>query len=455
MATIENLEQAVRAGWQCRVRCTFGHGAIAKMDRCDFSYQLNMQTLLCTRGAAFPLSQLASRLMCPKCSERRVLLAFEFQANLSKAISPSGHTGGRDRVAQRAISIRSPAARPRSVAWLQETKSDHQMTARRHHYISQCYLKAFAVDRRKGSSQLHVFARESRKTFVTATENVGLERDFNRVDVDGEAPDAFEKMLSGFESDLASALERTIEAETFQTRADYEVILNFIALLAIRNPRHRESVRDIHEQILKKMLGLSLATKERWEKHERDMEAAGYKPREPIQTYEEVKAFYKSDNYKINLDTGYHIGLELKSFEAILPHLIGRGWMMMKAPKDSGGFITSDHPVSLTWRAQKDRGFFNSPGFGHAETQVIFPLSPKLALAGAFEMKDETREIPREYVAMTNGHTAIASTRQAFARDMHFRYQLRRDLGARKAARLIDEPLFGTQKKVSKTDAGA
>jgi predicted RNA-binding Zn-ribbon protein involved in translation (DUF1610 family) len=36
-----------------------------------------VETLVCTRGRAFPLSRLASRMMCPNCGERNVWLTFE------------------------------------------------------------------------------------------------------------------------------------------------------------------------------------------------------------------------------------------------------------------------------------------------------------------------------------------------------------------------------------------
>jgi DNA-directed RNA polymerase subunit RPC12/RpoP len=36
-----------------------------------------METLVCTRGRAFPLSSLESRLRCPRCGNRRMVVMFE------------------------------------------------------------------------------------------------------------------------------------------------------------------------------------------------------------------------------------------------------------------------------------------------------------------------------------------------------------------------------------------
>jgi hypothetical protein len=78
MATISTLGDAHAAKWGIRLRCTRGHQrGIVKLDRCDFQAALDVQTLLCTRGRRFPLSQLASRLQCPNCGDGRLELLFD------------------------------------------------------------------------------------------------------------------------------------------------------------------------------------------------------------------------------------------------------------------------------------------------------------------------------------------------------------------------------------------
>ena len=121
------------------------------------------------------------------------------------------------------------------------------MVARRHHYVPLCYLKAFSVERKKDKRQVQVFDKKERKTYRTATENVALERDFNTVEAEGLEPDVFEKAAAKFEDELAPALERIIAAQSLQQDADdYAILLNFVTLLALRNPRQRETVRDFH-----------------------------------------------------------------------------------------------------------------------------------------------------------------------------------------------------------------
>jgi hypothetical protein len=117
------------------------------------------------------------------------------------------------------------------------------MTARRHHFIPQFYLKGFTVDRKK-KRQLAVFDGKDRKAFIAAIDNVALERDFNRVEVEGLEPDAFENAVAAFEAEIAPALDRIIATQSNESEDDRITLVNLIGALALRNPRLRETIRE-------------------------------------------------------------------------------------------------------------------------------------------------------------------------------------------------------------------
>lgn len=78
MAEIETLGDAFAAKWSVRIRCGRGdHRGIVKIDKCGYQGTLDMETLVCTRGRAFPLARLASRLKCPNCGEDSVKVLFD------------------------------------------------------------------------------------------------------------------------------------------------------------------------------------------------------------------------------------------------------------------------------------------------------------------------------------------------------------------------------------------
>jgi uncharacterized protein DUF4238 len=95
-----------------------------------------------------------------------------------------------------------------------------------------------------------------------------------------------------------------------------------------------------------------------------------------------MRDFVKKREYRIELNTEYHIASELQGFDAILPTLVKRKWLAFTPPRNSSGFITSDHPVCLMFSDPEQRGKVYGPGHGVAGTQIIFPLGRRLAVVG-------------------------------------------------------------------------
>jgi hypothetical protein len=92
MAEVETLGQALQAGWRIMLRCAReDHRGIVRIDECRYSAMLDVETLVCTRGRAFPLSRLASRMMCPNCGDRNVWLTFEVPGGAVPAFVPKVH----------------------------------------------------------------------------------------------------------------------------------------------------------------------------------------------------------------------------------------------------------------------------------------------------------------------------------------------------------------------------
>jgi hypothetical protein len=79
-ASVESLGQAWRAGWRITAHCLWYGQPKRRSDRripwCDTVTELDLKTLVWTRGERFPLSELASRLKCPKCGFRNVRVLF-------------------------------------------------------------------------------------------------------------------------------------------------------------------------------------------------------------------------------------------------------------------------------------------------------------------------------------------------------------------------------------------
>jgi hypothetical protein len=311
------------------------------------------------------------------------------------------------------------------------------VVARKHHYVPQCYLKGFAVER-EPVRQVQVFDRVSRKTFVASIANIAAEKDFNTVDLEGHAPDVFEQIISSFETELALSLDRIRSTESFEDQDDRTNVLNLIAVLAVRHPGQRENYRHFHERISKSIMSGLVSSRRMWESTIRKASVAGYISPDADTDYERMKDYVLEGNYRIHLPNEMHMKAELAGVDAILPYLGGRGWMLVNTPPRSGGFVTSDRPVSLIW-SEPRRGPI---GFGLRGTEVIFPLSNRLALMGAFDIEDEVNTATEEFVAEINGLTISQSRRQVYARDRNFLYTSQQGERPREASRLMTDGIF-------------
>lgn len=75
---IETLGEALVAGWRVHVRCAWGkRDAMKSIRECVMRSELDLETLVWTRGDTFPLARLESRMKCPRCGSRQVVLLFE------------------------------------------------------------------------------------------------------------------------------------------------------------------------------------------------------------------------------------------------------------------------------------------------------------------------------------------------------------------------------------------
>ncbi|MCW5713899.1 MAG: DUF4238 domain-containing protein [Bauldia sp.] len=319
------------------------------------------------------------------------------------------------------------------------TKSAGGSTAKRHHYVPEFYLKGFAVPRKK-EHQTTVIDRSGR-TFATAIKNVAAETGFNAID--GPQPDVVENAFASIEAEFAPALARIAAAKSLANDQDREILMYFIAWLAIRNPRFRETFRQFQANVSKQIVDLSLASRERWEGQVKQMEAAGVR-KGPAVDYEVVKEFHESGKYKIEVPVERHLEIAAPAVDAVFPHLMRRGWTLMSPSSAAGEFISSDHPVCLTWSDPARQAGFYGPGFGLEGTTVVVPLRHDLAAIGTFGGREVFLDGLKEInAARVNRTVAAYALRQVYARGYGFVYATGEGgTTLRKGSRLVGDSDF-------------
>ena len=89
---LETIGEAYMHGWRIHVRCAWGRREAMKSVRgCLGRAELDLQILIWTRGAGFPVSSLETRVKCPMCGSRRVAVIFDVQSeSVAKRIAGIG-----------------------------------------------------------------------------------------------------------------------------------------------------------------------------------------------------------------------------------------------------------------------------------------------------------------------------------------------------------------------------
>jgi hypothetical protein len=74
---ISTIGEALSQGWKITVRCAWGRrDAMKTIRECVSSVDLDLHTLVWTRGRDFPITSLETRMKCPRCGSRRVTVLF-------------------------------------------------------------------------------------------------------------------------------------------------------------------------------------------------------------------------------------------------------------------------------------------------------------------------------------------------------------------------------------------
>lgn len=283
-------------------------------------------------------------------------------------------------------------------------------TARRHHYLPQAYLAAFT---RTGSKddQFFVLNVHSGRPFSTSPINVAVERDFNRVDIEGRSIDAIEQALSPFEEQAVMAIRNVIESEKFPNEEDCNWILNLLGLIAVHNPQLQKSFNRSREQLIHCIGDLLVSDKKIWEHHVK-------KAREFVEninndvSFDNMKQFIEERKYRLEFSPEGNLRVEFHTFDKLLPILGQRTWSVLVAPNDGPEFICSDHPVTLVWKSGK----VGPVGYGLKETEVFFPLGRNIGFYGVFEtpLKPAVKLKP-DHVAMMNRRVILNAERHVFS----------------------------------------
>jgi hypothetical protein len=295
-------------------------------------------------------------------------------------------------------------------------------TARGHHWVSQTYLARFTREGHK-DSKLHVVDLRQRKVFSTSPANVCKERDFNRIESDTLPLDALETALSKFEDLVGPALTEIQRAPECISWSNWNIVLNFMALLAVRNPIIREYVNKRATEQWIRAIEDATDTPEKFASVFAKAQVAGDIGKSLIPDFDKHREFLTARQFTVEFPHGNFVPAEFDAVDDLLRQLGMRRWTVLRAPADSGGFVTTDRPVTPARRDGLHPSHKNPVDFRSENTLVFFPLSPNLLALGYFgdaNPRLRLTDINRELVARANFTTIRVCRQWVLASDANF-----------------------------------
>jgi hypothetical protein len=159
-------------------------------------------------------------------------------------------------------------------------------------------------------------------------------------------------------------------------------------------------------------------------------------------TYDEMKTAFDGGDLRLVLKNNAFVSLELQLLDHTMPLLFRRGWHLLRAPEGSGGFITSDRPFFLMWFDPAMRTGPFAPGLALMQTDIYFPISPQLAVVGAFDVGNTVEDVDEARVAVANSAMTAGADRQVYARNHNFSYAQTHEETPRRGCQLISDKRF-------------
>jgi hypothetical protein len=316
-------------------------------------------------------------------------------------------------------------------------ESSFRPETKRQHFVPQSYLASFSI-RRKRQNYLEVFDKIEERQFSANTTNIAVSRYFNRVEMHGERPDFVETEIAKWESAISLSLQEVLSSQSLSVKEQHDNLVLLASLLTMRTPKFRRFFKGLYEQVYSLVTEVLLSSRDRWEN---SIQATKLRyPSEKLDVdYDTLKRQFDGGAFEITADipTGHYVKQELSHLADTIELLMARRWGLLHAPNDTGGFITSDHPLMLTWTRPTPLQY--TPGLALEHTAVTLPLSPKLCLVGTFEDCSSFVSLQTESVARINGTSVLWADRQVYAKNTSFVYAFDHCMRPRKASELLTD----------------
>lgn len=280
---------------------------------------------------------------------------------------------------------------------------------KRHHYIPVFYLRGFV--NRDGC--LWVYDKDGKGMFESSAEGIAYEKNyFSFITPQGEKDsETVENMMMNLESEFSKTVTKIINCEELSVN-DRITFAIFVSSMMVRVPNMRDNIRKSTAEMIKHISVFMASHKENFERmmgrYEKD---TGNKVGMSL---EEFRLWMLNpDNYIVDVDSQYAIGMALSLLEGFAKVLFQMKWAFINATDDYK-YITSDNPLNYIDPTHNPQSFYGV-GLANKNIEVSLPLSRNVCAFGSWKYREGYIQGTNQHVKHLNRMTVTASVKFVFA----------------------------------------
>lgn len=291
------------------------------------------------------------------------------------------------------------------------------------HYIPSFHLSLFSMGDQKGSD-IWVTDLKYKKQYLRTASKMAYMSDLYTFEPGSDIEDRYilEKTFSQIERETAKTFRKILDTERLPSRnthsTSFDILINYIALLAVRTPQKIESMVNPIIKTQEIVLDIITSDPKKWEATQRRIASTKNEKSAEMVNISFDEARNIKDKIKLKVAQNYKMKMMLDAVDILIPLLAKRYWTLYLSKDDTttmpqlGGFICSDNPVSII--SLRKLPAIYSPGFGMPYTEVSIPISKNAFLVGRFNGSDTTEVISIRGMASANSRTSMYADRYLF-----------------------------------------
>lgn len=280
---------------------------------------------------------------------------------------------------------------------------------KRHHYIPVFYLRGFAHK----DSCLWVYDKDGKGMFESSPEGIAYEKHyFSFITPHGEKDsETVENMMMNLESEFAKTVTKILNCEELFVK-DRITFALFVSSMMVRVPNMRDNIRKSTAEMIKHISVFMASHKENFERmmgrYEKD---TGNKVGMSLEEFRQW--MLNPDNYTVDVDPQYAIGMALSLLEGFAKVLFQMRWAFINATDDYK-YMTSDNPLNYIDPTHNPRSFYGV-GLANKNIEVSLPLSRNVCAFGSWKYREGYIQGTNQHVKHLNRMTVAASVKFVFA----------------------------------------